>query len=251
MNKLKQFQDLHQQASPLILGNVWDAHSVQLAEAAGFQALGSSSHAIANALGYEDGEEMSPAELLFMVERMLRVSPLPLSVDFESGYSDDPHEVAEQVKKLVDLGVVGINLEDGKVVDGKRELGDPALLADKIAAIKSKTSLFINARTDTYVTKHAQALEESIKRAEMYAQAGADGIFVPKMESEKDITTFTKQIALPLNLFYSPTLPKADTLAKWEVKRLSHGASLYTVMMEFAEKGLTQFIQKGVLPTVD
>ena len=198
------FKSLHHREDILILGNVWDAHTAKIAEKAGFKALGSSSHAIANSLGYEDGENISVDELIFIVERIVKSVNIPVSVDFESGYSNDLQQVAKNVKRLIDIGVVGINLEDGQVQDGKRVLGPSDLLAEKIKAIKAlDNNIYINARADTYTTKHPEALEESIRRAKLYSDAGADGIFVPLIENKEDIQHFTSQVQLPLNVFLS------------------------------------------------
>lgn len=245
---LAKFKKLHTQASPLILGNVWDAYSAKLAETAGFQALGTSSHAIAFSLGYPDGEQIPFEELFFVVSRILKSVKIPVSVDFEAGYSKDPDQVAKYVKQLADIGVVGINLEDGIVKKGTRTLESASLLANKIEAIKKSTAIFINARTDTYTTKHTDALTESIKRAEQYKQAGADGIFVPLMESKSDISTFTTSIDLPLNLFLTPKLPKPDILSDLNVKRLSHGAKIYEWLMEKAAKELQSLLKNPKLP---
>src|SRR5690606_24278127 len=110
------FKDLHQEDGLLILGNVWDAQSAKIAEEAGFKALGTSSHAIANAMGYEAGQNITVEEVLFVVERIIKKVNIPVSVDFEAGYSDNPQVVAQNVKRLSDIGVVGINLEGGIVL---------------------------------------------------------------------------------------------------------------------------------------
>lgn len=237
-----QFKTLHQQDIPLLLGNVWDAHSAKIAEKAGFKALGTSSHAIANSMGYEDGEEISFEELFFVLEHIVKTVKVPVSVDFEAGYSDNPEEVAENVKKLTDMGVVGINLEDGIVKDGKRILEDAEKLAEKIKVIKSKTEIFINARADTYTTEHPQALEESIRRAQIYAEAGADGIFVPLMKSEAEIHVFTKKVELPLNVFVNAKLADYEKLGEWGVKRISHGAKQYELLMKKSEEIFNEFM---------
>jgi len=243
MSSYNTFKSLHEQEQPLLLGNIWDVKTLQLAEKGGFKAAGSSSHAIANALGYADGEEMSFDTLLFVVKHIAKHATVPLSVDFEAGYSDNPEEVAKHVKQLTDLGVAGINLEDGKVENGKRILGDANLLAEKIKAIKSSTQLFINARTDTYTTKHPNALEESISRGQLYKSAGADGMFVPLIEKEEDIKSFISKVGLPLNVFASPTLPDYETLAKWGVKRISHGAKQFELLMKKSEEIFKEFQQ--------
>ena len=241
MSKVSEFSALHQNQKPLLLGNVWDAHSAKLAEKAGFQALGTSSHAIAFSMGYADGENISFDELFFVVERILKSVKIPVSVDFEAGYSDDPDQVAKNVEKLVGIGAVGINLEDGKVVDGKRQLEDAEKLVAKIKAIKSKTEIFINARIDTYTTKHPDALQESIKRAKLYADAGADGVFVPLIETESDLKSFLSEVKIPLNVFTSPTLPDYEKLSELGVKRISHGAKQYDVLMKKSEEIFTEF----------
>ena len=237
------FKALHQQAEPLLIANVWNAHSAALAEKAGFQAVATSSHAIANALGHEDGEEMSVQELLFILKRIKSAVRIPVSVDFEAGYSNDPMEVAEYVKQLADLGVSGINIEDGTVEDGKRLLGDADHLAEKIKVIKSSIDIFVNARIDTFTTKHPSALEESIRRAQLYQSAGADGIFVPLMEKESDLQAFVDKIKLPLNVFASPQLPSYERLAELGVKRISHGAKQYEQLMKKSEDIFVNFFK--------
>jgi len=241
MSIINQFRKLHQQPSPLVLGNVWDAHSAKLAEKAGFKALGSSSHAIAFALGYEDGEKISFEELFFMINRIVKSVKIPVSVDFEAGYSSDPEQVADYVKQLTDIGVAGINLEDGVVKDGKRVLEDAEGLVSKIKAIKAKTDIFINTRADTFTTKHENALEEAIKRSNLYIAAGADGVFVPLLESTEDITAFLEKVKAPLNVFTTPKLPDYDTLGKLGVKRISHGAKQYDQLMKISEGIFTDF----------
>lgn len=242
------FRKLHANQSPLMLGNVWDAHSAQLAVNAGFEALGTSSHAIANLLGYEDGQNMSFEEHFFIIERIVKSVNVPVSVDFEAGYSDDPETVATYVKKLVDVGVVGINIEDGIVKNGKRHLESADLLAAKIQAIKATTELYINARADTYTTKHEDALGETIRRGRRYQEVGADGLFVPLIENSSDIQALTREVSLPLNVFLTPNLLPYDELGSIGVKRISHGAKLYGWLMGKAEKELENIKTEITLP---
>jgi len=231
-----------------LLGNVWDAHSASLAEQAGFAALGSSSHAIANLLGYEDGENIHFDELFFIIQRIVKTVSIPVSVDFEAGYSADPEEVANYAKQLADAGIVGINIEDGIVKDGKRILGSEADLSAKIKAIKKHTDLFINARTDTYTTKQNNALAASIDRASAYQEAGADGIFVPLIEKPDEIKSFTREVTLPLNVFLTPNLPTYDQLTDLGVKRISHGAKLYEWLTNQVAEAFQSYKKDKVLP---
>ncbi len=168
---------------------------------------------------------------------------IPVSVDFEAGYSSNPDQVADYVKQLTEIGVVGINIEDGIVENGKRVLGDSNDLSNKIKAIKAKTNVFINARTDTYTTKQPQALDEAIKRALEYEKAGADAIFVPLIESREDISTFISNVQLPLNVFTTPNLPDYETLAQMGVKRISHGAKQYDLLLKKSSLIFEAFIR--------
>lgn len=243
------FKQLHQGNQVLVLGNVWDAQSAKIAEDAGFKALGTSSHAIANLLGYEDGEQISVNEMLFMVERIVKAVDIPVSVDFEAGYSDDPDIVADHVQQLVDLGVVGINIEDGKVIGGERKLQETTLLVDKIRAIKAKCpEIFINARADTYTTEHPQALEESVARITAYEKAGADGVFVPLLDIQNDVQKIVSATSLPLNVFLTDNLPNLETLSQWGVKRLSHGGKIYEWLVEKNLDMFQYFVHDPKLP---
>ena len=111
--RAQQFLELHRGPQILILPNVWDAASARVVEAEGFPALATSSAGLANALGYRDGERIPLDDLLWMVRRITRVVQAPVSVDFESGYAETPEHAAANCRKLLDAGVVGINLEDG------------------------------------------------------------------------------------------------------------------------------------------
>lgn len=242
-SQIRTFRALHKNTEPLVLGNVWDAHTAKIAEKAGYKALGTSSHAIAFAMGYEDGEKISFDELFFVLKSILKAVKIPVSVDFEAGYSDDPKVVAQYVKKLADIGVVGVNLEDGIVTKGKRKLQNQSILVNKIKAIKKVSDIFINARTDTYTTQHKDALKESIKRAKIYQEAGADGIFVPLIETTKDLKNFTDKVVLPLNVFTTEKLPTYGRLGKLAVKRISHGAKQYDLLMAESEKIFKNFLK--------
>lgn len=222
------FTDLHYQNKPLLIANVWDAVSAITAQQLGYKALGTSSAAIAAMLGYDDGEAMSFEELFYIVSRIRSVSNLPLSVDIESGFGRTTEEILTHLKRLARLGVVGINLEDSRVVNGVRQLDDSAVFTRKLKEIHNmlvseNCDLFLNIRTDTYLLNHEHALHETLLRARLYEAAGANGIFVPCLMSENDIETITKVLNLPLNIMCMPELPTFSKLGALGVKRISMG----------------------------
>jgi len=238
---LDKFKSLHNQNQPLLIANTWDVISSKAAEKAGFQVIGTSSHAIANILGYEDGENIPFEEMFFVVEKIAKSTSLLVSADFESGYSDDPQQVAKNVEKLVDAGILGINLEDGLTNGKDRALGDISILTDKIKAIKSHLQskgkdIYINARIDTYTTKHADAINETFKRIKAYEAAGADGFFVPLINRDEDIKTVLETTQLPLNVFMKDGLKTYEEFAALGVHRVSYGNGIHAKITEATNK---------------
>ncbi len=236
------FSRLHQQKPPLVICNVWDAMSAKIAEKLAFQAIGTSSAAIASMLGYEDGENMSFSELCYVVKQIKASSHLPLTVDIESGYSREASDIANNIEVLANLGVVGINIEDSLVTE-KRTLINAELFAQLIADVVArlndkKIDVFINVRTDAYITGVNNPIAEAQKRAKLYQQAGAHGIFVPCIEKADDIAKLVECIQLPINVMCMPNLPKFESLKALGVKRISMGNFLFDHMYQHLESTL-------------
>ncbi|MHA0872282.1 isocitrate lyase/PEP mutase family protein [Enterobacter pasteurii] len=229
------FAELHNQHEPLLIANVWDAASTAAAQEAGYQALGTSSAAIASTLGYEDGQGMPFDELFYVVTRIRAVSNLPLSVDMEAGYGDSAEEITNHLRLLAQTGVSGVNLEDSRVINGVRQLVDVSDFSRNLRAVSDALRsenyrLFLNIRTDTYLLGQEAALQETILRGQSYKAAGADGLFVPGLTSEKDISLIAEATGLPLNVMCMPDLPSFDRLKLAGVKRISMGNFVHSAM---------------------
>jgi 2-methylisocitrate lyase-like PEP mutase family enzyme len=227
------FKAMHQQSTPLLIGNAWDVASAHAVKQAGYLAVGTSSAAIASMFGYADGEGLSFAELQQLVTRMAAACDVPLSVDMEAGYADEPEQVAANLHALATLGVVGVNLEDSLVRRGKRHLLDAEVFAARLAVITAKlamagTEMFLNVRTDTFLLGDNDAQAETIRRGQLYADAGADGLFVPCVIQTRDIAAIVEAVPLPLNVMCMPELPAFDRLAELGVKRISMGNFVYS-----------------------
>lgn len=243
------FKKLHQQTQPLLLGNVWDAPSAKCAQEAGYQAIGTSSAAIANLLGYEDGEQMPFSELAFMVQRIASASLLPLTVDIEAGYSKDADIIVDHIQQLAELGVVGINIEDSRV-DGERALiardEFTRLLSHICLQLKARQiAIFINVRCDVFLLGSENAVEESIKRADAYQVAGADGLFFPCITQIDDIKAVVAATSLPVNVMSMPELPNFDLLTQLGVKRISTGNFAHETMYLGLGRQLREIKQQG------
>lgn len=224
----QKFKSLHASNELFILPNAWDARSAIMFEENNFPAVATSSAAVANSLGYEDGENMSFDDYTFVIRRILSSINVPLTVDIETGYGTTNLEIAENILHLADLGVAGINIEDSVIQKSGRVLKDAAAFAKTISFIKNKlkaqgVDLFINVRCDTYILNVENKQQETINRLKLYSESGADGIFLPFIRDEKDIAAAVANATLPLNVMCVPDLPDFDTLNKLGVKRVSMG----------------------------
>lgn len=232
MNQYEIFYQLHHQSKPFILANAWNVKSAKIIEQSGFKAIGTSSGAIAESLGYPDGEKIPFSELLYIVQRIKASTTIPLSVDMERGYSDDLNILNDNIQKLIDCGVVGINIEDAQGED---------IYLRKLDSIKSylnKTNqkLFINARTDVFLQKLESPLETTLRRAKLYQDAGADGLFVTAIQDTDTIKAITSATTLPVNVVGVPKLSSIQTLEECGIKRISMAVFLYKAAYNHIEK---------------
>lgn len=240
------FHQLHA-SDLLLLSNCWDGGSARLAAAAGGKALATSSAAVAWAHGYADGSTLPGALLLATVKDIRRASTLPLTVDAEDGYSSDPEQVASLIRSLVQLGVVGINIEDGS--------GSPELLCSKISAIRRMADaegvkLYINARCDVYLRALAppeQRVAETLRRARLYQEAGASGLFAAGVRDEAEIGAIAEACGMPLNVLVRPGFPPLARLAQLGVRRLSAGSDISERMLSYVGHAMQQFLQDGTI----
>lgn len=244
------FRALHAPGNLVVLPNAWDAASARLAEELGAKAVATSSASLAWSHGYSDGQAVPTTTLLAAVAEIIRVVRVPVSVDSEAGYADDPAKVADHICALADLGVAGINLEDAKA---------PAeLLAAKIAAIKAALSaqgsdVFLNARCDVFLhklTPPEAALAETIARGKRYLQAGADGFFVPAMVDLAQLQAVANSVALPLNAMVVTTLPPIAALKAAGVRRVSAGAATGRAAFGAAHRAMKQLLEDGTYDAI-
>lgn len=240
MSQYELFKDLHYQNTPLLLGNAWNVASARILEDNGITAIGTSSSAIADTLGYKDGEQIPFAELLFIIEKIARHIKVPLSADIERGYSSDPAVVVQHIEQLHDIGVVGINLEDSVMADSL-VLAPIEAFSRKLSFIRNELSrknipLFINARIDTFLLNVPDRLNETFARIKAFEAAGADSIFVPFIRELSDISQVTAATALPVNVLSMPELPSFTALAEAGVKRISMGGSVYRSVNDHLKK---------------
>ncbi|MBJ7409276.1 MAG: isocitrate lyase/phosphoenolpyruvate mutase family protein [Phenylobacterium sp.] len=244
--KAERFRKLHEGPDVLVLPNAWDAASAAVMADAGAKAVATSSAAVAWAHGYPDGDVL-PMDLVVatIAAAAKAAGEVPLTADIEGGFTDDLDALSANIARVIEAGAVGINIEDG----GR----DPALHARKIAAVRAQAerqgaSLFINARTDVYLRGLAEgeaAYEESVKRAALYAEAGADGIFVPGPADPTLIGRLAAAIPRPLNVMGRTGVPAAAELKALGVRRLSSAISPFRVAYAAMGRAVETFLRDG------
>jgi len=236
--KAARFAALHVKGAPLLLYNAWDAGSAQSILDAGAKAIATSSWAVAEAQGYRDGEAIPVGLVEQIVARIAGTLDVPVTVDFEGGYSDDDTVLAENVSRLLALGVVGMNFED-RVVKGvglyavDRQAHRIAAIRD--AADKKGVNLFINARTDLFLGQQgdpAKSVGDALDRAKAYASVGASGLFIPGLQDDALIGRICDGTALPVNVMVMDGVPSNERLAKLGVARISYGPIPYISAMK-------------------
>ncbi len=236
----ERFRALHAREGGFIMPNPWDGTSALLIKAAGFEALGTSSAAIASALGRLDGRHaVSRAEHLANAQLMGGLTGLPVNGDFEDGYGATPSDVAATVEVAIAAGLAGIGIEDtsGDPANPIREFDD-AVERVRHAAKVAKGRILLTGRTDNFIQGRPD-LADTIRRLVAFAEVGADVLYAPYPSDMDAVRAIVKAVApKPVNILVgtmSGTLPWAE-LQKAGVKRVSMGSSLYLRVMGDLQK---------------
>jgi 2-methylisocitrate lyase-like PEP mutase family enzyme len=172
-NRFKDFLALHKGPEPILIGNVWNVQSAKIFERKQFKAVATSSSAVAETLGYADGQAMSIEEYMYVVERLASNISVPLSIDLEGGYGNSAEEICANIARLYEMGVSGINLEDSVVSDGKRSMVKADQFAEKLKRIVSlleaeNVKMFLNIRSDSFLLGVPNALQDALMRVQAY-----------------------------------------------------------------------------------
>jgi 2-methylisocitrate lyase-like PEP mutase family enzyme len=295
----REFLALHRNP-PLLLPNAWDAGSAKAIESAGAKAIATTSAGVSWAAGLEDAGGLNLATALAALRQIVAAVSVPVTADIESGYGESPAEVAETVAEVIDIGAVGINLEDSVMwppaspttppaaavppdpaaavsaaavsadpsaavsavdpaaavaagnAERRQTLVDPGVQAERIAAAREAAvgaglDLCINARIDTYFFGDPA---ETVARAKLYTDAGADVLFVPGLLEPEAIRALVSEISLPLNLMVGPGAPTVAELVDLGVTRISLGPAITSAAYALAAAATTELLGPGTYRTL-
>ena len=228
-DKRSAFKALHREGC-FVLPNPWDIGSAKLLEGLGFKALATTSAGHAWSQGQADGQT-SRAELLAHLSTIAAATTLPVNADFESGFGDDPAGVAESVRMAVDTGIAGLSIEDstGMPDNPVREFNDSVarLRAARAAIDETGGDTLLIARAENFFVGRPD-LDDTIARLKAYAEAGADCLYAPGIQTREQIIAVVSAVApKPVNLLIGSAngLTVAD-VAALGVRRVSVGGAL-------------------------
>ncbi|HJP79195.1 MAG TPA: isocitrate lyase/phosphoenolpyruvate mutase family protein [Pseudonocardiaceae bacterium] len=248
----KTFAALHKAGEPLLLPNAWDAASAVVIAGAGAAAIATTSAGLAWSLGVPDGADLGAERNAEAVARIVAAVDLPVSADIEAGYGESPEAVAATVTAVVQAGAVGVNIEDriGST------LLEPAAQADRLIAAREAAQrlgilLWINARTDIYLAGIGEPQERpglTEERANAYAAAGADSLFVPGLV-DTGVLGKLSEGPVPISVMAWPGAPSVAEFAAAGAVRISLGSGIAQAAYAVAARATKELLASGTYDT--
>ncbi len=247
------FRQLHQSGT-FVLANAWDVGSARLLEAAGFPALATTSAGFAAALGRMD-QQVSRDELVAHVGQLTAAITLPLNVDAEHGFPDQPGGIARTVELLAKAGASGLSIEDWNPAAGRIE---PVGVATEQVALAAEAcrvhGIVLTGRAENHL-HGVDDLPDTIDRLRRYTAAGAEVVYAPGLRDLGQIAAVVQAVPAPLNVLALAKNLTVGALAPLGVRRVSLGGmfafaaygALIRAAAEVAGAGTMDFTD-GVLP---
>jgi len=245
------FRALHEARGLFVMPNPWDAGSAKLLAARGFEALATTSAGFAWTIGKAD-QQVTRDELVAHVQAVAAATDLPLNVDSERCFPDEPGGVVETVERLARAGAAGFSIEDYDPATGGVDAVGPAAGA-VAAAAAAKGDMVLTARAENHI-HGVDDLDDTIARLCAYRDAGADAVYAPGLTDLGQIARLVEAVGLPVNVLALRAGPSVAELASVGVRRVSTGSALaaaaYGALVagarELQEEGTSRYTEGGV-----
>ena len=223
------FRRLHESGC-FAIPNPWDIGSARYLRGLGFKALATTSSGFAFSRGLPDGEGgVSRDQMLAHIAELVASTDLPVNADFQSGYAVKPEDVAKNAALCAATGVAGLSIED-RTGDSRQPLFELALAAERIEAASAAlrdSGVLLTARAECFLVGHPEPLQESIRRLQAYAGAGADVLYAPGVKTRDEIRATVSAVASkPVNVLMNSSSMTLPELAELGVRRVSVGSAL-------------------------
>lgn len=249
------FRELHRREQLFVMPNPWDVGSARMLEVCGFEALATTSAGFAWSLGKLD-QSVSRDELVHHVASLTAAITLPLNVDSERCFPDEPGGIPEAVRLLAEAGAAGCSIEDYNPASGAIDPVDVAVqqVAAAVEAARNMAEpLVLTARAENHL-HGVDDLDDTIARLSAYREAGADAVYAPGLTDLDQISRVVDAVQAPLNVLALPSAPQISDLASVGVRRVSTGSllarsaygALVTGGRELLETGTSRYAERGV-----
>jgi methylisocitrate lyase len=257
--RVETFHRLHAEGC-FVMPNPWDVGTAVALEQMGFKALATTSAGHAWSLGRADNGVLRD-EAVDHLGRIAAAVGVPVNADFEGGFADDPEEVAANVKLAAATGIAGLSIEDS-TGDADEPLYPFELAVDRVRAARraideSGTGVLLTGRSEGFVVGRPD-LEETIRRLQAYAEAGADCLYAPRIETAEQVSAVVAAVApKPVNLLANGPFVTVAGASALGVRRISVGGTLartaWAGFLAAAEEIATEgtFTRFTGLPNVD
>jgi 2-methylisocitrate lyase-like PEP mutase family enzyme len=227
-SRVRRFHELHASGC-FVMPNPWDVGSARALASLGFQALATTSAGWAWSMGRRD-QGLSVDDAIAHLAAMAAAVELPFNADFEGGFAIEPAGVAANVARAAVTGIAGLSIEDS-TGNPAEPLFDLPLAIERIRAARraldaADTGVLLTGRSEGFVAGRPDRAE-TIKRLVAYAEAGADCLYAPGIQSPADIEAIVKAVApKPVNVLVSAPFATVAQLADLGVRRISVGGAL-------------------------
>jgi 2-methylisocitrate lyase-like PEP mutase family enzyme len=244
--KRARFRELHAAKELFVMPNPWDVGSARLLQSFGFPALATTSAGFALTLGRLDGT-VTRDELVEHVAQLAAATDVPLNVDSERCYPDDPGGVSRTVELLAEAGAAGFSIEDWDPAAGR--IDDLAAAAERVAVAAGAAHalaepMVLTARAENHL-RGVDDLDNTIARLIAYRDAGADAVYAPFLSDLAQIARVVEEVGLPVNVLALPHVPSIGELASVGVRRVSTGSLLSNAAYGALKAGAQELLTAG------
>jgi 2-methylisocitrate lyase-like PEP mutase family enzyme len=245
--KCERFLSRHHGDTPLLLANAWDPGTAKLFAHLGYAAIATTSAGHAATLGRRDGR-VTLDEVLAHAAALAAATDIPLNVDFENGFADDPDDVAANVVAIAGTGAAGCSVEDFARRSDDPIYGAGAAAARIEAAAEAAhgtgSRVVLTARCENYLHGRPD-LADTIARLQAYQAAGADVLYAPGVQDLADIRTLVGSVDLPVNVLALPGTAPVAELAAAGVRRISVGSGFNVVALGATVEAARELLDQG------
>jgi 2-methylisocitrate lyase-like PEP mutase family enzyme len=247
--KYAAFRALHGRPGAFVIPNAWNAGSARILTALGFEAVATTSAGYAFSVGRRDSAAgLSRDEIIENTRAIAEATHLPVSADLMDGFGRSPEACAATVRLAADAGVVGGSIEDA-TGDANNPIYDFALAVDRVAAaVKAaeRSQFVLTARAENFLHGRPD-LNDTIRRLQSFAEAGADVVYAPGLPSLDAIRAVCASVAKPVNVVMGlqGATYAVHELAAVGVKRISVGGALARAALGALVRAGREMKEKG------